>query len=164
MGAVTADKLGTVQYNAFQEELLRAVFARNARCGVLFYCKQGANRSGLIGVLYAALCLNADINYAYQAVQALRPIVYLEHRWQSKATLLEVALQLEPQVKSLADGLGAGRAMETWTVEADEWHDVAMDAVRRAKRPRASASLTVSDRGDGAGATRTRERAQDPIQ
>ena len=175
MGAFTADKLGTVQYNAFQEEVLRAVYARNARRGVLFYCKQGANRSGLIGVLYAALCLNADINSAYEAVQALRPIVYLGHRWQSEATLLEVAWQLEPQVKRLAVGLGSGRALETLTVEADEWHDIVAEEVRRAKRGRAEAWLTVSDRGHGASATvsdrgdraratRTRERVQDPIQ
>ena len=145
--------------------MLRAVYARNARRGVLFYCKQGANRSGLIGVLYAALCLNSDIKYAYEAVQALRPIVYLGHRWQTEATLLEVAWQFEPEVKRLAAGLGSSRAMETWTVDEDEWHDIAAEEVRRVKRrARAAASLTVSDRGDGAGATWTRERAQDPIQ
>lgn len=154
----------TVRYNVFQEELFRSVYSRNSRSGVLFYCKQGANRSGLVGVLYAALCLHSGIEYSYRAVQALRPIVWLDHRWQNERSLLEVAWQLEPRVKALAVGLGTDRSLETVTVDAAEWDRIATDAVNRALEAQAAASLTVSDRGDGARATRARRPAQDPTE
>lgn len=151
-----------VQYS--QEEAFRAIFNRNATTGVLFYCKQGANRSGLFCVMYTAMLLNTRINYAYRHVQGLRPIVYLDRRWEGLPSLLDTARRFDVRLARLSQYLGTDRAEETVILERPDWDDVALRAVEEATQAARAAALAVSDRGArGRPATRA-TAAEEPTQ
>lgn len=69
--------------------------------GPAFFCRQGANRSGMMAVVYVSVFNQATIAEAYAEVQRRRPIVYLEGKWQGDATLLATATGFEPQLQAL---------------------------------------------------------------
>lgn len=128
---------------------------QNETTGVLFYCKQGANRSGLMATMYTAALQGESVDDAYLQLWKLRPIVALDEAYQDSPTVaIEFARGWEANLYRLTmdwrlDCVGGDiplvMSVEDW--ERFAWKEVEKMRAKKRRREQSRQALPVSDQG-----------------